>query len=1029
MGNSASLHGVRLVLLWGALATLYLVGEWLGLVLSPTESNVLISPASGIGMAAIILYGVQALPGVLLGAMLVAAIQALPPVAAVGVIFAGIVEAAFAGLVARKVFSHDLAIERAVSMVRFLLVLTPFSTAMAATFTTVTGMIGGMFAPREFHDVFISAWLARASGAMLIAPLALAGAPDRAGAIKIARIAEAAALLAAFIGLVFVIFYTGTRSPYLNVGVSLALLPLLILAAVRFGRPGAAFALVSIGLAFVWGTSHGVGPLADLAGSSSVGLLYALLIMCSVTIYPIAAMVQERSTARMAVLRVQGELEQRVVERTADVETSRRTMQESEEQWRSIIETSPDYVTVLSIEYKILFLNRAWPGVISPAAVGSPILSCVPERYRDSLKVHLDTVVASCANDRFEMSIANNRAMSVYEARLGPVYRRGEVVGVSISGRDVTEQRRAIEHLTRLNKHVRLLLESTSEGIFGVDRQLRCTFVNRAAASMLGYAADELIGRDMHALIHFLHEDGAPYAREDSFIYRTIRENRRFWAEDEVLWTKDRTAIPVQYTANPISEHGNVSGAAVVFRNVTETRAMARKMDFLATHDPLTGLVNRREFEHRVQKTIDELSTADESHIVAYLDLDQFKIVNDTCGHVAGDELLRQLTHLLHTKLRKGDTLARLGGDEFGVLMNYCGIDDGLRVVEEIRQLVSDFRFTWENKAFTIGVSAGVTIVSADTSSVSIVLSEADTACYMAKDAGRNRVHVYQADDAALAQRRGEMQWVARINSALSQNRFVLYCQPIVPIEQIYAPESIDRDVTAEIHLEILIRMLDEGGQQIPPGAFIPAAERYHLMPAIDRWVVRTMFEWLRANAERFSIVNCWTINLSGQSLSDDSLLEFVRAEIKKSAFSASRICFEITETAAVANLKGATEMIARLKTEGCYFALDDFGSGMSSFAYLKNLPVDFLKIDGNFIRDITRDRVDRAMVEAVNQIGQVMGIQTIAEFVESKAILDALRVIGVDYAQGYAIAPPVPLETLSEEFLSRFLPSRLEIA
>jgi EAL domain-containing protein (putative c-di-GMP-specific phosphodiesterase class I) len=342
---------------------------------------------------------------------------------------------------------------------------------------------------------------------------------------------------------------------------------------------------------------------------------------------------------------------------------------------------------------------------------------------------------------------------------------------------------------------------------------------------------------------------------------------------------------------------------------------------------------------------------------------------------------------------------------------------------------VNDFRFTWESKAFTIGVSAGVTIVTADTTSVGMVLSEADSACYMAKDAGRNRVHVYQANDVALAQRRGEMQWVSRINSALAQNRFVLYGQPIVPIEQIYAPESIDQDVSAEIHLEVLIRMLDENGQQIPPGAFIPSAERYHLMPAIDRWVVRTMFEWLRVNAERFSLVNCWTINLSGQSLSDDSLLEFVREELKRSSFSANRICFEITETAAVANLKGATEMISRLKTEGCHFALDDFGSGMSSFAYLKNLPVDFLKIDGNFIRDITRDRVDRAMVEAVNQIGQVMGIQTIAEFVESKAILDALHKIGVDYAQGYAIASPVPLSSISEEFLARFMPSQLEIA
>jgi diguanylate cyclase (GGDEF)-like protein len=384
------------------------------------------------------------------------------------------------------------------------------------------------------------------------------------------------------------------------------------------------------------------------------------------------------------------------------------------------------------------------------------------------------------------------------------------------------------------------------------------------------------------------------------------------------------------------------------------------------------------------------------------MDLDQFKIVNDTCGHVAGDELLRQLSTLLHDRIRQGDTLARLGGDEFGVLLENCQLDHARAIVRLLRETVRDFRFVWEDKTFSIGVSIGVVPLSPDTSTLAAAMSAADASCYVAKDKGRNRVHIYEPDDAELTRRHGEMQWVSRIQDALERDRFVVEYQPIVPT---------DNPSLVNTCFEILVRMRDENDSIIPPGAFIPAAERYNLMPALDRWVINHVIERLSAAPAHLAQLEFFTINLSGHSLGDEQFLDFVMLKLKASKIPADKLCFEITETAAVANLSRAVHVIKRLKVLGCRFALDDFGSGMSSFAYLKNLPVDFLKIDGYFVRDIVDDPVDHAMVRAINQVGQVMGIRTIAEFVENDAILALLRETGVDYAQGYGIARPAPLD------------------
>jgi diguanylate cyclase (GGDEF)-like protein len=431
-------------------------------------------------------------------------------------------------------------------------------------------------------------------------------------------------------------------------------------------------------------------------------------------------------------------------------------------------------------------------------------------------------------------------------------------------------------------------------------------------------------------------------------------------------------------------------------------QAEQAKITHQATHDALTGLINRSEFERRLDQALQAVQGTNERHTVLYLDLDQFKIVNDTSGHAAGDELLRQLTAVLLGRLRKNDTLARLGGDEFGVLLNECPSESAVLVAESLRQLVCDFRFSWLDRTFPIGASIGLVSFGDEGLTLAEVLRLADAACYVAKDSGRNRVHVYHAGDKELALRDGEMDWIGRIHKALDDDRFVLYMQRIVALQA-------DGIAGGGEYYELLIRMVDERGQLVPPMAFIPAAERYGLMLALDRWVIRNALAQLASAPAALESLRHCGINLSGSSLGDSSLFAFISEQLATFGVPPSVICFEITETLAIANLSKAAELIRELKAIGCRFALDDFGSGMSSFTYLKTLGVDFLKIDGSFVKDMMNDPIDHAMVEAINNIGHVVGIRTIAEFVEDDAIRRELTRIGVDFGQGYGVAKPCP--------------------
>ncbi len=565
------------------------------------------------------------------------------------------------------------------------------------------------------------------------------------------------------------------------------------------------------------------------------------------------------------------------------------------------------------------------------------------------------------------------------------------------------ERKRVADSLYEQKERAEVTLHSIGDAVITTDNQGRIDYLNPIAEQLTGWRNDEAHGRSLLEVFVIMNEHTRLRALDP--VARCLRDGQIVaLANHTVLISRQGREIAIEDSAAPIRQRdGRIIGVVMVFHDVSQSRAMAQQLSWQATHDTLTSLINRREFEKRLAQALAEAKSDGHQHVLLYLDLDQFKIVNDTCGHVAGDELLKQLALLLQTKLREGDVLARLGGDELGVLLSYCPEEQASRVADILRLTVKEFRFNWEGKSFDIGVSVGMVVIDADCLSVGELLSAADMACYAAKDSGRNRIHVYRREDLELAQRHGEMQWVNRLTRAIEEDRLVLYRQRIL---------SIAEPSGAEEHYEILIRLRGENDEIIPPGAFIPAAERYGLMAAVDRWVIRTLFAAMAQQAERACLESStcsYAVNLSGTSLNDEMLQDYVREQLLHYNIAPRRIWFEITETAAIANLPRATRFIKEMKALGCRFSLDDFGSGVSSFAYLKNLPVDNLKIDGSFVKDIVDDPIDYAMVQSINQIGHVMGLRTTAEFVENDAILSRLREIGVDYAQGYGIHRPEP--------------------
>jgi len=545
-------------------------------------------------------------------------------------------------------------------------------------------------------------------------------------------------------------------------------------------------------------------------------------------------------------------------------------------------------------------------------------------------------------------------------------------------------------------------LQSIADGVITTDVHGRVEYLNPVAEQLTGWSTAEARGR-MLAEVLCVVDDGSRMPLSDP-VQRVLAAGGSSSSQqgDAVLLSKLGKEFAIEETAAPIRDaSGHISGVVLAFHDVSRSRQIAAQLSYQASHDDLTGLVNRREFEQRLKQAVQSAAIEGRQHALIYIDMDQFKIVNDTSGHCAGDELLRTVAGLLQNKLRTGDTLARLGGDEFGILLENCPPGQAAAIAECLRDTVSDFRFAWQGKSFTVSLSIGVVDFSGNDMSESDILAAADTACYLAKENGRNRVHVGHREDRDITIRQSEMHWVSRLRLALQEERLQLYCQKIVPLAD---------GTSAGAHFELLLRLRDEEGLLVPPGAFLPAAERFGLMPAIDRWVISSAF----ANFEQLNPVpgeelELCAINLSGASVSDPEFLSFILRELALHNIPTHKVCFEITETVAIANLTQATALINQLRGVGCKFSLDDFGSGMSSFAYLKQLPVDYLKIDGSFVKDMLSDAADAAMVEAINHIGHTMGLRTIAEFVENDAILAQLKVLQVDFAQGYGIGKPIP--------------------
>ncbi len=673
-------------------------------------------------------------------------------------------------------------------------------------------------------------------------------------------------------------------------------------------------------------------------------------------------------------------------------------LRESEARFRIVADTAPIMIWMSGPDRRCTYLNKAdleFRGRGLEQELGEGWFEAL---HPDDRVRCLGTYVSAFdARRPFEVEYRLRRHDGEYRWILDigrPRMTPGGFEGYIGSCIDITETKRAEAALRASEERLSLAIHGTGMGTWDSDLQTGQAIWSETHFRILGYEpapGGEATVEMWRERVHPDDREGVRRAIEEAKQNRT-----RYASEHRILRADDgETRWLSAFGRFVYDDDGEAQRFVGIFHDITERRE-AKALGHQATHDSLTGLVNRAELERRLERVLAGADAKD-PHALLYLDLDQFKLVNDTCGHMAGDALLRQLPGVLEGPLRKRDTLARLGGDEFGVLLEHCPEEHALRIAQQLVQAVQEFPFVWEDKRFTIGASIGLVAIPAGGDTLAEVMSAADRACYAAKDKGRNRVHVYAASDEELRQRQGEMQWIPRLHRALAEDRFCLYAQPVVALK--------DHGHEVE-YSEVLLRLADEQAGLLPPGVFIPAAERYQQMRALDRWVVRAALSHLAASGDAMR----YGINVSAQSLCDAAFLDFVLGQLDGAGVPPGQICFEITETAAITDLKHALRFMGALKERGCRFALDDFGSGFASFGYLKTLPVDYLKIDGHFVKDIPADPFDDAVVQAIRRIAEALGLRTIAESVESEAILTRVKAIGIDFAQGYTLAEPRPL-------------------
>jgi diguanylate cyclase (GGDEF)-like protein/PAS domain S-box-containing protein len=657
----------------------------------------------------------------------------------------------------------------------------------------------------------------------------------------------------------------------------------------------------------------------------------------------------------------------------------------------------------------IVYANRQFAsliGVDRVELIGRRLADLVPPEYAELVGENIRRRLAGeQAAERYEIEMVGLQGqVSRLEITSTPVEYDKSGGALLVTGVEIipTQTTPALRLAAEPAAEPQLLaLNSLAEALITTDKDGRITFMNPAAEQLTGGALAGAAGKPLEELVHLVDETDrrllSDPVRQALSSGATVQLSRRAL----LLSRANGSERSIELSAAPIRDGAQqLLGAVVLLHDVTELRGLARQMSYQATHDALTGLVNRREFERRLEEAIESGHRGDGQHVLCYLDLDHFKLVNDTCGHLAGDSMLREVAKLLRDAVRDSDTVGRLGGDEFGTLLVGCPLDKARQIADDLCRVVADYRFVWRDRIFNIGVSVGLVEISRESGTLEELLAAADTACYVAKKQGSGRVVVYSARDEAVARHTGEIQWLQRLQAALKENRFHLYHQVIVPAHGAEGGPA----------MEVLVRLQDELGRELAPAEFMRAAERYRLMGLVDRWVVQTTLAALGRGAIPVPANRSVAINISGQTLGDVQFLEFVVECLDSTGAAPGQVCFEITESAVVANLEQARRFVGVLHGMGCQFALDDFGSGVGSFSNLKNLPLDYLKIDGSFMRNLARDSVNQAMVTAMIKLARTLNFKVIAEQVEDTAALDAARRMGVDYLQGYAVGRPLPL-------------------
>jgi len=672
-----------------------------------------------------------------------------------------------------------------------------------------------------------------------------------------------------------------------------------------------------------------------------------------------------------------------------------------EELFKDLANVMPEVVLVHND--RVLFANHEAGkllGVEPERLIGRAVTDLIRPAYRSRARKVIDKQLKTSGGSlRYELQLIDGAERARWaEANSMRMRYRGKPVLLTVA-RDISYRKSVEAALQRGRGQAQITLESLSEAIITTSPQGQIDYMNTAAESMTGMSRDDALGKPFSEVVKLVDEGdrrdlGDPAGRSLSLRKRVSMGRRAL-----LMPAEGHAEVSIDATASPVlSPDGEISGAVVIMRDVGELRGLTREMSYQASHDALTGLVNRREFERQVNAGLDAVKAEGGNHILCYMDLDRFKAVNDTCGHLAGDNMLREVAGLLRDQVRDSDVVARLGGDEFAMLLVGCPLEKARQIAEDACSAVRNYRFVWQDRIFDIGISVGVVEINQQSSSLEDVLGAADSACYVAKQQGRGRVHIYSANEEKAARQRGEIHWLRKIQAALKDDCFELFAQPII---------SVAGRIPRGPAVEVLLRLNDEDEGQIGPGKFIAAAERYHLIGALDRWVVQATLASIANGSIRLPDERSVAINISGQTMADDEFLEFVVEALDHSQVDPAQICFDVTERAVLADLNHARRFIGVLHGIGCSFALDDFGSDIGSLASLNGLEIDFLKLDGLYTRNLAGDAVSQEVVSSVTRLSHAVGFKVIAEQVEDQASFDELRELGVNFIQGNYVEEP----------------------